>query len=172
MIDPETMYIKPICTSAKVTETSNTEQTKLHGIWTPQQLAVAANKSRQSIVDAINGKGAYPGRLYAQKIGQLWIIPDAHAANYLDWQRTGELLEEPPIPKKLYWGTKEIADAAGLPLLQVERAVVGIKAGKGKYIYPPTLSALRLGQYWLIRATDAEQYIQEKKQNRDREGGK
>jgi hypothetical protein len=145
----------------------NSPETKLEGIWSPQQLAVAVGYSRQSIIDAINGKGKYPCQLYAQKVGQYWLIPDAHAEAYLEWYRTGRLLEEVPISEKLYWGVQELADAAGVPRLQVERAITGIKAGKGKYSYPPTLAAQKLGQYWLVKPEDARRYIQEKRQNRD-----
>jgi hypothetical protein len=146
-----------------MTRAGDTPERKLEGIWSPQQLGVAVGYSRQAVIHAINGKGKYPRRLYAQKVGQLWLIPDDHAEVYLHWSRTGELLEEPPIPEKLYWGVAEIAEASGMPYRMVERAVTGIQ---GTYSYPPTIPAQRFGQAWLVKPEDAQTYIQEKRQTR------
>jgi hypothetical protein len=148
-------------------------ESKLLGIWSPQQLAGSIGYSRQTIIDAIHGRGKYPRALYAQKIGQVWLIPDDHAEVFQHWHRTGQLLQEPPIPEKLYWGTKEIADAAGVHRMEVERAVKGTESRKGKYSYSyaATLPAQKLGHQWLVKPEDAQGYISEKRQNRDRERG-
>jgi hypothetical protein len=140
-------------------------ESKLLGIWSPQQLADSIGYARQTIIDAIHGRGKYPRVLYAQKIGQIWLIPDAHAEVFQHWHQTGELLEDPPIPEKLYWGTKELANEAGVPRMEVERAVKGVESRKGKYSYSyaPTLPAQKLGHQWLVRPQDAEQYIREKR---------
>jgi hypothetical protein len=143
-------------------------ESKLEGVWSPQQLAETSGYSRQTIIDAIKGKGRYPRRLYAQKVGTIWLIPDTHADVYIQWQRTGELKEEPPIPEKLYFGTKEIAEAAGVTHVAVERAVGGARAVKGKYAYtyPAILPAQKLGHKWLVRPQDAQKYISEKRENK------
>jgi hypothetical protein len=146
----------------------STENTKVKGGWSPQQLAENLGYSRQTIVDAISRKGRYPRRLYAQKIGKIWLIPDDHASVYIHWSRTGELLEEPPIPEKLFWGVKEVADAAGVPRIEVERAVGGAESRKGKYSYsyPATLPAQKLGNQWLVSPQDAQRYISEKREHK------
>jgi hypothetical protein len=152
-----------------VTDTGDSSNNaKVEGIWSPKELGEATGYSRQTIIDSIHGKGRYPRRLYAQKIGKIWLIPDSHAENFIHWVQTGELLQEPPAPEKLYWGTQEIADAAGVSLVRVEQAVGGIRSTKGKYsyTYPPTLEAIRFGKAWLVRPEDAEKYICEKTENK------
>jgi hypothetical protein len=142
-------------------------ESKLEGIWSPQQLAETIGYARQTIIDAINGKGKYPRQLFAQKAGDLWLIPDAHAEVFMVWHRTGELLEVPPIPEKLYWCVKEIVEASGMSFTTVERAITGVRGVKRKYTYPPTLQAQKLGQHWLVKASDAEKYIQEKREKKE-----
>jgi hypothetical protein len=156
-----------------VTETSDsTEDAKVKGVWSPQQLAANVGYSRQTIVDAINGNSRYPRRLYAQKIGKIWLIPDDHANVFIHWHRVGELLEEPPIPEQLFWGVKEVANAAGVTRIEVERAVGGAESRKGKYSYsyPATLPAQKLGNQWLVSPQDAQKYISEKKERSGRDG--
>jgi hypothetical protein len=148
-----------------MTRTDESPESKVQGVWSPQQLAEVVGYSRQVIIDAINGRGKYPRALYAQKVGSLWLIPDAHAEAYLSWSRTGELTQEPPIPEKLYWGVLEIAEAAGVSYEVVERAVTGARAGKGRYVYPPTIPAQRFGKAWLVKPEEAEKYIQGKRQD-------
>jgi hypothetical protein len=141
-------------------------ESKMSGIWSPQQLAEAVGYSRQAVIHSITGRGKYPRRLFAQKAGDLWLIPDDHAEVFMHWHRTGELLEEPPIPEKLYWCVKEIVDATGMSFTTVERAITGVRGAKRKYTYPPTLPAQKLGQHWLVKASDAEKYICEKRENK------
>jgi hypothetical protein len=151
-----------------MTKASDSPETKLPGIWSPQELATTVSYSRQTIIDAINGKGKYPRRLYAQKVGKLWLIPDSHAETFLHWHRTGELLDEPPIPEKLFWSIEEIAIASGMSRIQVGRAVAGVKADKGKYSYEPIIPGHRFGQAWLVKPEDAQKYINDKRRKTGR----
>jgi hypothetical protein len=167
--DPETLYIESICKLAWMTRAGDLPETKLPGIWSPQELGTAVGYSRQTIIDAIHGRGKYPRKLFAQKTGDLWLIPDEHADVFMHWHRTGELLEEPPIPARAYLCVKEIAEMAEISTRSVERAISGHK--KGTYSYPPTLQAQKLGQHWLVEATDAERYIQAKREKSGRERG-
>ncbi|UFP97203.1 helix-turn-helix domain-containing protein [Gloeobacter morelensis] len=133
---------------------------KLEGVWTPRQLAELLGVSRQTVIDAINGKGAYPRPLRAQKAGQLWLVADRDAQVYLHWARTGELLPQPDAPPKLYWTTGELAAAAGVSTKTVSHAVTGWRSGK--YGYPPTLPAVKFGKIWLVKDPHAREFIQDR----------
>jgi DNA-binding XRE family transcriptional regulator len=149
-----------------MTRFGDSPENKVPGVWSPQQLAKAIGYSRQSIVDAINGKGKYPKHLYAQKVGQLWLIPDRNAEAYIKWSQTGEV-EDLEETEKIYWSVGEIAEASGMSLTTVDAAITGIQ---GKYSYPATLKAVRLGNKWLVATSDAEQYIREKRAEKKGKG--
>ncbi|UFP97156.1 hypothetical protein ISF26_23840 (plasmid) [Gloeobacter morelensis MG652769] len=137
---------------------SGGKEATLEGYWSPSEISQSLGIHRQTVVDAINGIGRYPGALPAIRFGQLLYVPDAHARAFMDWFATGEVVEldSSEEEEKVYWTTDEIARAIGKHRSTVIKAITG-RGGK----YDSKLPATKVqGKTWLVKDADAREFIE------------
>lgn len=126
-------------------------ESRLGTFWTTQEIADTLSKSRQFVVDAINGKSGQHS-LKAVKVNGKWFVSDKDAQDFIQYHRHKEKYVSPIF----------IARAIGRSRQFVMDAITGYGGNRS-----PILKAKKEGERWFISSTDAEEFIQNqvKKQN-------
>ena len=126
-------------------------ESRLGTFWTTQEIADALSKSRQFVVDAINGKsGQYT--LKAVKVNGKWFVSDRDAQDFIEYHRHREKYVSPIF----------VARAIGRSRQFVMDAITGYGGNRA-----PSLKAKKQGERWLISISDAKKFIQNQVENQN-----
>ncbi|KAI9129045.1 hypothetical protein [Acaryochloris sp. CCMEE 5410] len=126
-------------------------ESRLGTFWTTQEIADALSKSRQFVVDAINGKSTQRP-LQAIKISGKWFVSDKDAQDFIQYHRRKESFVSPIF----------VARAIGRSRQFVMDAITGYGGSR-----TPILKAKRQSNRWLISTSDAEEFIQNQIENQN-----